>query len=183
MSLINRNRKLDEKYFKSENLFRTCSIATKLGTSLEIIPIVVLRCCAVLANYGTVAYPLISFLQQHCYKQCYKRIRNPCGTCRFGQLRNSCVSTHFIPPAALLQAVLQANTEPLRNDPVKNDEESSRNEELTGTCTIPAQRKRIRLTCTFKHEVLNFIKLISSHLLKIFIIFQIWKIFLILCAY
>ena len=52
-----------QKDFKNEDLFRTCSVATNPVTSPNNpLPIAVLLCCAVLANYGTVPYSLISFI-------------------------------------------------------------------------------------------------------------------------
>ena len=62
----------------------------------EFIPVAVLLCCAVPANYGTLPYSLI-----------------------------------FTPIAALLQAVLQANTKTVPGRPSRNEEQSSINEEQT----------------------------------------------------
>ena len=49
--------------FKSEYLFRTCSAATYLVTSLNnSFQFVVLLCCVVLAKYGTLPFLLNSFI-------------------------------------------------------------------------------------------------------------------------
>ena len=103
--------------------------------------------------------------------------------CRLSQLCNSSVFTHFIHfSAALLQAVLQANTEPFRNALVKmrNQREETRNG--LGTSLVPVQivSKRNALS---SHALLNMkswninpIILISSCLMSFINIFQLWKI-------
>ena len=48
-----------ERDFKSENLFRTCSITANLVTSLEILSDFWYHAVPFLANYGTVPYSLI----------------------------------------------------------------------------------------------------------------------------
>ena len=63
--------------FKSEYMFRTCSVAANLMSSLtksfQLLCYITLR---FLANYGTIPCSHISLIQKHCYVQCYKRIRN-----------------------------------------------------------------------------------------------------------
>ena len=41
-----------------------------------LLPIAVQNCCVVLAKYELVPYWLNLFIQQHCYQQWYKRLRN-----------------------------------------------------------------------------------------------------------
>ena len=55
-----------KREFKSEYLFRTCSVATDLVTSLEFIQPAVQLCWVVLAKNGTVWQPFIHSSKQHC---------------------------------------------------------------------------------------------------------------------
>ena len=71
-------------WLKTEYLFRTCSVATDLVTSLQFLSNLCNYDVPFLGNYGKIPYSLI-----------------------------------FTPIAALLQAVLQANTELLRNGLVR----------------------------------------------------------------
>ena len=113
--------------FKSEYLFRTCSVATNLVTSLDFHSN--LMCFYVvpsLANYGTVSYSPI-----------------------------------FTPLAALLQAMLQANTEPIRNGQVEMRNRAVRMRNRLRTSPVPVQKvlKRcvVRWNLCFwacKHEFL-----------------------------
>ena len=59
--------------FKSDYLFRACSVAQ------EFIPIAVLLRCAVLANYGAVPYLIVFNPKAALLQQCYKKIRNRSG--------------------------------------------------------------------------------------------------------
>ena len=58
---------------------------------------------------------------------------------RLGQLRNSSVFTHFTLSAALLQAVLQANTETFRNGLVKTRNRAVEKLNGLGTLLIPVE--------------------------------------------
>ena len=71
-----------ERDVKSEYLFRTCSDAINLMTSHEFPSDLCYYAVPFLANYGTVpySYSLILTPIQRCYKQYYKKIRNPSGT-------------------------------------------------------------------------------------------------------
>ena len=96
--------------------------------------------------------------------------------CRFGQLRNSSVFTHFILSAALLQSVLQANTEIFQ----KGIAETSK---TPSSSPILPQMERSELNCTFWHETLNFNFLTLSYLMNCISIFQKWEILSIFCFY
>ena len=62
ISLFNMHLQDEQSDFKSEYLFRTCSVATNLVTSLNNpFHFAVLLCYAVLTNYATVPYSLHSF--------------------------------------------------------------------------------------------------------------------------
>ena len=98
--------------FKSEYLFRTCSVAISLVTSPLIsfrllgyyaVP-AVLKICAVLPKYGAVLYSPI-----------------------------------FTPITALLQAVLQANTETFQNDLVETRKRAIELKNGLGTSLVPVQ--------------------------------------------
>ena len=88
-----------ERDFRSEYLFRTCSVATSLVTSLEFHSDLCEYAVPFLTNYGKVPYSLI-----------------------------------FNPIAALLQAVLQKNTEPFRNSSGRNEEQDCIN--VSKRCTV-----------------------------------------------
>ena len=75
--------------------------------------------------------------------------------CRFGQIRNKSVFTQLTHSAALLQAKLQANTEPFRNGLVKTRNRTVEMRNGLGTLLMPAQfppqMKHSKLTCNFTH--------------------------------
>ena len=77
---------------------------------------------------------------------------------------------HFIHSAALLQAVLQANTETVSERPSRNEEQNSRNEErirkTPSSRPNNLQMKSSKLTCTFKHKIMTSIVLTRSTLMN-----------------
>ena len=95
------------------------------------------------------------------------------------------VFIHFIHSVALLQAVLQANTEPLRTCVVQTKNRAIETRDGLLTLLIPVQfpfkMKRSKLTCTFKHEILNFIIIILYYPMNFTETSQIWKILLAFC--
>ena len=95
--------------------------------------------------------------------------------CRFGQLPKSSVFAHS---AALLQAVLQANTELFWNGLVETSSRAIEMRNWLGTFLVPvqfpSQMKRNKLTCTFKSWF--FILILLFYPLSFINIFQLWKI-------
>ena len=58
---------------------------------------------------------------------------------RFDQLRNCPLFTHFTHSAALLQAVLQANTEPFRNGLIETRKRAVEMRTVLGTLLGPVE--------------------------------------------
>ena len=107
--------------------------------------------------------------------------------CRSGHLGNSSLSTHFIHSAALLQAVLWAKTEPVRNGLVETRKIAVELRNGLGTLLFPAQRSSTRSAGRshelFRHEFMNCYKKMIFYLMIFMNSFQFWKKFWSFCCY
>ena len=99
---------------------------------------------------------------------------------RFGQVRDSFLIACFSCSAALLQVVLQAKMEPLRNglSETRNRAVEMRNglEILLVPVKLLPQKKHRKLTCIFKFVLVNFSTWRLCYPMKFCNIFQLWKI-------